>query len=255
MTYYAREHTDPAGGALTITTDQQGVWITATEGRDEVTVGPFPAATLGDDMDGGVSAARVEQEAHGHDYAPCTHETDSEHWQARWQEAADQRDARDAAAHLWKETARRAVKEGRNYLNVTRAYASTRDRAVDALVKAEKERDEARATKNMHKERADRERARADAAAQSRPLTADDITDEMIERSKNAFLSGYGSEEEAVRAILRAALTEPTRPEGAKELDPIVDEFLTSYWRGDIDGADATDWLASRGVRVTGAES
>lgn len=46
MTYYAREHTDPAGGALTITTDHQGAWITATEDGDEVTVGPFPVTVL-----------------------------------------------------------------------------------------------------------------------------------------------------------------------------------------------------------------
>lgn len=63
------ELTDPAGGALTITHDHQGVWITTTEARDEVTVGPFPPRTLrasfdmGDDlMDGGVTAAAIEAE-------------------------------------------------------------------------------------------------------------------------------------------------------------------------------------------------
>lgn len=54
MTYYAREYTDPAGGALTITTDDAGVWITATDGIDEVTVGPFE--TL---VDHTVTAAEV----------------------------------------------------------------------------------------------------------------------------------------------------------------------------------------------------
>lgn len=69
------ELTDPAGGALTITHDHQGVWITATEDRDEVTVGPFPVTSLteavtvesdaevsGDLMDGGVTAAAIEAE-------------------------------------------------------------------------------------------------------------------------------------------------------------------------------------------------
>ena len=86
--------------------------------------------------------------------------------------------------------------------------------------------------------------------AESRPLTPDDITDEMVER---ALMVNADLLPETVHRMLTAALTEPpARPEGAEELDPIVDEFLTSYWRGDIDGADATDWLAKRGVRVTG---
>ena len=246
MTYYARELTDPAGGALTITTDHQGVWITATEGREEVTVGPFPATTLGDDMDGGVTAARVEQEARGHDYTPCTHETDSEFWQARWQEAADQREARDAAAHLWKETARRAVKEGRNYLNVTRAYASTRDRAVDALVKAEKERDEAQ----------ERNARQADMLAQHRPLTPDDITDEMVERARNApsFDGRLSPTPRLVREMLTAALTEPPQPKtDVDRLHALWDEWdRTSVAdRGD---RDFTSWLVDHGVRVVTEE-
>lgn len=91
---------------------------------------------------------------------------------------------------------------------------------------------------------------------QPRPFTPDDITDEMVERYWAAMKNPVSNYDEAVRRALAAALTEPpTRPEGAEELDPIVDEFLTSYWRGDIDGADATDWLAERGVRVTGEPS
>ena len=165
--------------------------------------------------DGGVTAACVEDEARGHDYTPCTHETDCEHWQARWQEVADQRDARDVAAHLWKETARRAVKESRKYLNVTRAYASTRDRAVDALVKAAKERDEARAEREEMRESLHLMAH----SVKSRPLTADDVDGDMVNRALNEarsldVLLGIAS----MRHILVAALTEPTRPEGAEEM-------------------------------------
>ena len=38
------------------------------------------------------------------------------------------------------------------------------------------------------------------------PLIEAKVTDEMVERAVDAYLSGYGSTKEAVRAILRAAL-------------------------------------------------
>lgn len=40
------ELTDPDGTALTITITDHGVYIVATDGDDEVTVGPFSAAQL-----------------------------------------------------------------------------------------------------------------------------------------------------------------------------------------------------------------
>ena len=88
-------------------------------------------------------------------------------------------------------------------------------------------------------EKAVRERDEALADAESRPLTPDDITDEMVERGRSAYWGpAYGgSVEERVLAILTAALTEPTRPEGAEKVEAV----LHQYWSGDIDGDDLAD--------------
>lgn len=40
------EFTDRDGDALTITTNPEGIWITCTSDRDEVTVGPFQSGIL-----------------------------------------------------------------------------------------------------------------------------------------------------------------------------------------------------------------
>ena len=111
----------------------------------------------------------------------------------------------------------------------------------DALEKAEQERDEARATKDMHKRRADEERVRAD-AAESRPLTPDDITDEMVRRGAQAETPAgtrYLRPHEVLE-VLTAALTEPTRPEGAEKVEAV----LHQYWSGDINGDDLADRIA-----------
>ena len=91
-------------------------------------------------------------------------------------------------------------------------------------------------------EKAVRERDEALADAESRPLTPDDITDEMVERGRSAYWGpAYGgSVEERVLAILTAALTEPTRPEGAEKVEAV----LHQYWSGDIDGDDLADRIA-----------
>ena len=85
-------------------------------------------------------------------------------------------------------------------------------------------------------EKAVRERDEALADAESRPLTPDDITDEMVERGRSAYWGPTygGSVEERVLAILTAALTEPTRPEGAEKVEAV----LHQYWSGDINGDD-----------------
>ena len=91
-------------------------------------------------------------------------------------------------------------------------------------------------------EKAVRERDEALADAEPRPLTPDDITDEMVERGRSAYWGpAYGgSVEERVLAILTAALTEPTRPEGAEKVEAV----LHQYWSGDIDGDDLADRIA-----------
>ena len=91
-------------------------------------------------------------------------------------------------------------------------------------------------------EKAVRERDEALADAESHPLTPDAITDEMVERGRSAYWGpAYGgSVEERVLAILTAALTEPTRPEGAEKVEAV----LHQYWSGDIDGDDLADRIA-----------
>ena len=77
----------------------------------------------------------------------------------------------------------------------------------DALEKAEQERDEALAD------------------AESRPLTPDDITDEMVERARNApsFDGRLSPTPRLVREMLTAALTEPpARPEGAEDIERLI---------------------------------
>ena len=79
---------------------------------------------------------------------------------------------------------------------------------------------------------ADDLRAALDKIDPHRPLTADDISDEMIERARwfNEHLSP-----ETVRKMLTAALTEPTSPEEK------VEGVLRRYWSGDINGDDLAD--------------
>ena len=133
--------------------------------------------------------------------------------------------------------------------------------------KAEKERDEARADCNdalrrekAEQDRADRAKRERDAAvdsalfaAESRPLTPDAVTDEMVERFRSALhpqqrLAGF-----LVEAGLRAALTEPpTRRLEAERLDPIIDAAI----RGHSDIASPTvvhaiaDALVEEGLYV-----
>ena len=90
-------------------------------------------------------------------------------------------------------------------------------------------------------EKAVRERDEALADAESRPLTPDDITDEMVERGQDAYWGNERTVEGRVRAILTAALTEPpARPEGAEKVEAV----LHQYWSGDINGDDLADRIA-----------
>lgn len=84
------ELTDPAGGALTITHDHQGVWITATEGRDEVTVGPFPVTSLTEavtvESDESTDTERTRQIAYHDSFCRChddisTYPTPPDDWE------------------------------------------------------------------------------------------------------------------------------------------------------------------------------
>lgn len=87
-----------------------------------------------------------------------------------------------------------------------------------------------------------------------RPLTADDITDEMVERAWD-FLTGVGEtwSHHEVLALLRAALTEPPpRPEGAEGVETaLLDADEAGVLASDQERIKRlADFLAERGVRV-----
>ncbi|MGP9682046.1 hypothetical protein [Brachybacterium sp. AOP3-A1-3] len=89
-------------------------------------------------------------------------------------------------------------------------------------------------------------------AAESRPLTADDITDEMRIRAWRAMREWENREwslthEQAGDMVLRAALTEPpSRPEGAEEIEALMRELVPSHPEDNY--GKLADHLASRGL-------
>ena len=110
--------------------------------------------------------------------------------------------------------------------------------------KAERERDEARA--NAYNWEATAEEWEKRALAESRPLTPDAITVEMCRRAYRAFEKSASWED-----ALIAALTEPPkRPEGAEDIEALIREHVKA--NPGTDDASIADWLAERGVRVTG---
>ena len=60
--------------------------------------------------------------------------------------------------------------------------------------------------------------------AESRPLTPDAITDEMVKRARVAWLGANINltPDGFVREILTAAPTEPARPEGAEDIERLI---------------------------------
>ena len=103
-------------------------------------------------------------------------------------------------------------------------------------------------------EKAEQERDKALADAESRPHTPDAITNEMVERGQDAYWGNERTVEGRVREILTAALTEPpARPEWAD-----LGEALDRLWPHGTDGIARED-IARRlhteaGVRVVGED-
>lgn len=149
--------------------------------------------------------------------------------------------------------------------------------AVVRAVEAEKERDEARkfaTAEHVRTVKAEQERDEyramyseqiktiARLQKNPRPLTVDDITDEMVERAKRRpeqldsqlvyVKSGWG-----FREILIAAFT-PSRPEGAEEIESQIEAWSMSPDGGGLAATQhrtLADHLASRGVRATGKDN
>ena len=86
-----------------------------------------------------------------------------------------------------------------------------------------------------------------------RPFTPDDITDEMVERALDAAdqYEAVVINKAIIREALTAALTEPpARPEGAEEIEALVDTWkLHAEPRPTL-----PDFLAEHGVRVVTEE-
>ena len=169
----------------------------------------------------------------------------------------------------------------RNHLNLQKHIADqdhiirVRNAEIAALrkraEKAEQERDEARrhecsdldAHWRLDETLASLKEANATVAslraAQPRPLTADDITDEMERRLiRKGVEFGWFTESDIndrdtrdkTRSLLAAALTEPTRPEGAEKVEAVIRKVVPSHPEDRY--GDLADRLAERGVRVTG---
>ena len=136
-----------------------------------------------------------------------------------------------------------------------------------ALEKAEQERDEANERAEKHRRAvvdhstnarcwmqtseewqatAEEWEKRARAAEQPRPLTPDDITDEMVRRGAQAETPAgtrYLRPHEVLE-VLTAALTEPTRPEGAERWEDFLIDSLDYQALTDQQIADLADRIA-----------
>ena len=77
-----------------------------------------------------------------------------------------------------------------------------------------------------------------------RPLTPDAVTDEMVER---ALVVNADLRPETVRRMLTAALTEPpARPEGAEDIEALVEESLSGDALSAAQVRALADFLAAR---------
>ena len=101
--------------------------------------------------------------------------------------------------------------------------------------------------------------------AESRPLTPDAITDEMVERAREVFAredwvqpldpetaceldhKDHADATRVITAALAAALTEPPkRPEGAEGIEALVEESLSGDALSDAQVRALADFLAAR---------
>lgn len=104
----------------------------------------------------------------------------------------------------------------------------------------------------------------AQLAAESHPLTPEDITDGMVERGaerlREVIDSGFSPRASwAVRRVLTAALAEPlARPEGAERLESQIEAWDHEYGDDAIMTAprlrELADFLAERGVRLVNGD-
>jgi hypothetical protein len=196
-------------------------------------------------MDGGVTAAAIEKEAEKRDA-----ETDPRYvadpGYAK-QHDAPVRECPDPEQHG------DGLPDAVDAL--TEAVKNLHTRAEKAEQEREEERSEAdslfrqlEATEASLREA--NEVAKSLRAAEPRPLTPDDITDEMVERAWAEWVSLDDRDAHSMRLSIRAALTGPTRPEWAD-----LEDVLDAQWPEGINGAKnghIARMLHVGGVRVEG---
>lgn len=223
MSIESRALTDSAGDRIVIESTDNTVALTAYSGGDDIVVGPFTPAALRAAVDA-VAPAPVHECPN-----PSAHEDreddvtllrhDLALMERRAEKAEEVADAR--RAEIVRLSQDRNDWEG-NALD-----------AEDRAEKAEQERDE-------WKDSAIKAMADLERAEQPRPLTPDaiesvlhDILPLSTEHLKADDIANIASD-------LHAALTEPTRPEGAEKVEAV----LHQYWSGDINGDDLADRIA-----------
>lgn len=219
-----------------------------------------------DDMDGGVAAALVEQEAErptADDFANAEFARHPDgrtacsklpHSGLPWIDSKGERWGSGAFARDgWSQVRECPDPAVHTQVGIVRAVPAANPCSCSAqrgrAAKAEKE--SARLAAIL--ETTARQRDEADMRA-ARPI---EVTDAMVERGRTAYWGNDCTVDERVRAILTAALTEPpTRRPEAERLDPIIDAAI----RGHSDIASPTvvhaiaDALAEEGVYVPEGE-
>lgn len=89
-----------------------------------------------------------------------------------------------------------------------------------------------------------------DRAEQPRPFTPDDITDEMLKDGEVVWSSLRSLEDisplTVIREIITAALTVPTRPEGAEDIEALIEASLPGDALSDAQVQALADYLAPR---------
>ena len=148
-------------------------------------------------------------------------------------------------------------------------WQATAEQHEDTMRALIKERDEARATKDMHKRRADEERARADQAEKERdeareartvylpgpprPLTPDAMSDQFVDYVHEDYFWSTSDRVRLEKPALKHALLDAVKrlAEGRPEWQR-VESLLRGMPPGTV--TQGSKWLVERGVRVVTEE-
>lgn len=209
--------------------ERRGFWMEVPVGKLRSMIDastPTPA----DDMDGGVTAALIEKEAES-----CP-------------EDCDYRAAHGRLVKTYRETVARAEqaeldrdKAGHGLTRLARALDLPDVTTVGDMI--------------ARIEEINRHDCIRDAAVIREPLTPEDITPGMMARFIDAYTSTSGSAGTAIRAGVKAMLTEPAEDPEVVALAEVLGDFaIADEHSGDRDDMILARRLHERGVRVTAEE-